>query len=124
MSPLTYLYLGFSMISGPLWRLAHRRRMKAGKESPKRLAEKYGVYQRSRPEGVLLWFHALSVGECLALVPLIEKALDELPYAHVLLTSSTATSAVALTAARPPDRCIHVFQPVDTAQAVRRFLDH
>ncbi|MYF90023.1 MAG: 3-deoxy-D-manno-octulosonic acid transferase, partial [Boseongicola sp. SB0676_bin_33] len=51
-------------------------------------------------------------------------ALAELPDAHVLLTSSTATSTVALAAARPPDRCIHVFQPVDTVQAVRRFLDH
>ena len=124
MSPLTHLYLGFSVISGPLWRLSHRRRLTAGKESPERVPEKYGFYRRSRPGGVLLWFHALSVGECLALLPLIERALEELPHAHVLLTSSTVTSTVAIAAARPPDRCIHVFQPVDTAQAVRRFLDH
>ncbi len=72
----------------------------------------------------MFWFHALSVGECLALVPLIERALEEMPEAHVLVTSSTVTSVVALAAARPPDRCIHVFQPVDTVQAVRKFLDH
>ncbi len=98
--------------------------MKAGKELPERLAERHGFYRRSRPEGAVLWFHALSVGECLALVPLIERALEELPDAHVVLTSSTVTSVVAVTAARPPDRCIHAFQPVDTAQAVGRFLDH
>ncbi len=98
--------------------------MKSGKELPDRLAEKYGIYQRSRPDGIVFWFHALSVGECLALIPLIEKALEELPDAHVVLTSSTATSVTALAAARPPDRCIHVFQPADTFQAVRRFLDH
>ena len=123
MSPITHLYLGFSMISGPLWRLVLRKRVKAGKESPGRLAEKRGFYRRQRPEGVLIWFHALSVGECLALLPLIERALEERPDAHVLLTSWNAISEVALTAARPPDRCIHVFQPVDTVQAVRRFLN-
>lgn len=123
MSPITHLYLGFSMISGPLWWLVHRRRLKAGKESPGRLAEKFGFYRRQRPGGVLLWFHALSVGECLALLPLIERALEELPDAHVLLTSWNAASETALKATRPPDRCIHVFQPVDTVQAVRRFLD-
>ena len=123
MSPITHLYLGFSMISGPLWRLVLRRRVKVGKESSVRLPERFGFYRRQRPEGVLIWFNALSVGECLALLPLIERVLEELPDAHVLLTSWNAASEVALTAARPPDRCIHVFQPVDTVQAVRRFLD-
>lgn len=98
--------------------------MKSGKELPDRLAEKYGLYQQARPDGTVFWFHALSVGECLALVPLIERALEDFPDAHVVLTTSTATSAVALAAAKPPDRCIHVFQPVDTVQAVRKFLDH
>ncbi len=124
MSPLTHLYLGFSRFSEPIWRFVHWRRMKSGKELPDRLAEKYGYYRQPRPEGVVLWFHALSVGECLALVPLIERALEDLPDAHVVLTSSTATSVVALAAAWPPDRCIHVFQPVDTVRAARRFLDH
>ena len=124
MSPVTHLYLAFSVISGPLWRLVLRKRVKAGKESSGRLPERYGFYRRQRPEGVLLWFHALSVGECLALLPLIERVLEELPDAHVLLTSWNTVSEIALCAARPPDRCIHVFQPVDTVQAVRRFLDH
>lgn len=124
MSPLTRLYLAFSHVSGPLWRWSHRRRLAAGKELPDRLGEKYGDYDALRPAGVVLWFHALSVGESLALIPLIEKALEELPEAHVVLTSSTVTSVRALEAAKLPPRCIHVFQPVDTARAVRRFLDH
>ena len=88
------------------------------------MAEKYGVYGAPRPDGVVLWFHALSVGESLALIPLIEKALDEMPDAHVVLTSSTVTSVSALEAAKLPERCLHVFQPIDTAAAVGRFLDH
>ncbi|MCV6591345.1 MAG: 3-deoxy-D-manno-octulosonic acid transferase [Silicimonas sp.] len=124
MSPLTWAYLGFSQISGPIWRFAHGRRLQKGKEDPARLAEKYGRYSRERPAGEVIWLHALSVGESLALVPLIEHALEQRPGAHVVLTSSTLTSVRALEGAGLPARCIHVFQPVDTAPAVRRFLDH
>ena len=124
MSSLLRAYLAFSHVSGPIWRAVHRRRLRRGKEIPERLAEKYGEYGTSRPAGTLLWFHALSVGESLALVPLIERALAELPKAHVVLTTSTATSVEALSKAALPDRCIHVLLPIDTTQATRRFLDH
>ena len=124
MSPQLRAYLAFSHISGPLWRLSHRRRLRQGKETPERLPEKYGQYSQKRPEGTLLWFHALSVGESLALVPLIERVLEDMPGAHVLLTTSTATSAVALSNVALPGRCIHVLLPIDTPRATRRFLDH
>ena len=124
MSPLLRAYLAFSHISGPLWRLIHKRRLKRGKETSERLPEKYGHYTRARPEGMVLWFHALSVGESLALVPLIERALSDFPSAHVVLTTSTATSAQALSKAALPDRCLHVLMPIDTVKATRRFLDH
>lgn len=124
MSPLLRAYLAFSQVSGPIWRLAHRQRLKKGKELPDRLAEKYGHYATPRPEGTLLWFHALSVGESLALLPLVEKALADLPEAHLILTTSTATSAAALEKAGLPDRATHVLLPIDTAQATQAFLDH
>lgn len=124
MSPLLRAYLAFSQVSGPLWRLSHRRRLKTGKETPERLPEKYGRYPKPRPAGTILWFHALSVGESLALVPLVEKALSDLPDAHVVLTTSTATSQVALEKAGLPPRARHVLLPIDTAQATRAFLDH
>lgn len=124
MSPLLRAYLAFSHISGPVWRIIHHRRLKRGKETPERLPEKYGRYDTARPDGTVLWFHALSVGESLALVPLIERALTDLPEAHVVLTTSTATSAEALKNAALPDRCIHVLLPIDTARATRAFLDH
>lgn len=124
MSPFLRLYLGFSHISGPLWRMSHRKRLKSGKELPDRLPEKYGTYSVPRPKGRLLWFHALSVGESLALLPLIELALDEMPDAHVVLSTSTATSVAALDKAGLPDRARHVLLPIDTAQATKAFLDH
>lgn len=124
MSLLLRLYLGFSHISGPFWRLSHRKRIKQGKELPERLAEKYGSYPMARPEGSVLWLHALSVGESLALLPLIELALAEMPDAHVVLTTSTATSAAALDKAGLPDRAHHILLPIDTVKATRAFLDH
>lgn len=124
MSPLLTAYLGFSHISGPIWRAIHRRRLKRGKEVRARLPEKYGVYQHPRPKGEVLWFHALSVGESLALLPLIERALAVRPQSTAVLTTSTASSIAALGKAALPDRCIHVLLPIDTKRAVTRFLDY
>lgn len=124
MSPELRAYLAFSRVSGPIWRLVHRRRLARGKETPERLPEKYGRYRRARPEGRVLWFHALSVGESLALIPLIERVLADLPGAHVVLTTSTATSAEALAKAALPERAIHVLLPIDTRAATRAFLNH
>ena len=124
MPPLLSLYLAFSHISLPLWKFSHRRRLKKGKERPERLPEKYGRYSLPRPKGEVFWFHALSVGESLALLPLIEKTLAERPDASVVLTTSTATSQQALKNARLPENCHHILLPIDTAQATRRFLDH
>jgi 3-deoxy-D-manno-octulosonic-acid transferase len=72
----------------------------------------------------VLWFHALSVGESLALRPLIDRALANDEAATVVLTTATITSVVALEKAGLPDRAVHVLLPIDTVQAVRRFLDH
>lgn len=124
MSPLTRLYLAFSQVSGPIWRLLHRKRLKKGKEDPARLTEKYGFYPKERPKGRLYWFHALSVGESLALLPLLDRALEEDPEATVLITTSTATSVLALKKAGLPARAIHVLLPIDTSRTVRRFLHH
>jgi 3-deoxy-D-manno-octulosonic-acid transferase len=98
--------------------------LKKGKEDPKRLPEKYGFSALERPGGQVLWFHALSVGESLALLPLVDRALANDEAATVVLTTSTITSVAALEKAGLPDRAVHVLLPIDTVQAVRRFLDH
>jgi len=117
-------YLLFARLSGPLWKLAMRLRLRRGKEDPARLGEKFGAATVVRPPGTVLWFHALSVGESLALLPLLERAARDLPEAHFLLTTSTLTSARALQRVGLAPRVIHQFLPVDTTRAARRFLDH
>ncbi|MCT8160377.1 3-deoxy-D-manno-octulosonic acid transferase [Pseudoruegeria sp. SHC-113] len=117
-------YLGFARVSGPLWRRALEKRVTKGKLAADRVDERFGKGLPARPEGQVLWFHALSVGESLALLPLIERAGQALPEAHFLLTTTTQASADALAKVGLPPRCQHQFLPVDTLPAVRRFLDH
>lgn len=117
-------YVAFSAISEPLWRLALSRREKRGKEDPARLSERLGQPGRERPKGPLLWFHALSVGESLALLALLDRILDRHGDTRILLTTGTRTSAEALARQNLPKRVIHQMVPIDARAPVRRFLDH
>lgn len=96
-------------------------RLKRGKENPTRLAERYGQPSLPRPAGPLIWLHCASVGEMLAVIPLIERIRAK-DFA-VLVTSGTVTSA-ALAEQRLPAGTIHQFIPLDAPRFVGRFLDH
>jgi 3-deoxy-D-manno-octulosonic-acid transferase len=96
-------------------------RLKRGKENPRRLAERYGEASLPRPRGPLIWVHGASVGEMLAVIPLIERLRAK--HFAVLMTSGTVTSA-ALAEQRLPDGVLHQFVPLDAPRFVGRFLDH
>ena len=101
--------------------LAHRRRQ--GKEDSDRFGERLGKPGLPRPDGRLVWMHAVSVGESLSLLPLVERLREALPDIHVLITSGTVTSA-RLLRERIPDGVYHQFAPVDRPRAVHRFIQH
>jgi 3-deoxy-D-manno-octulosonic-acid transferase len=96
-------------------------RLQRRKEHPGRLAERRGEASLRRPRGSLIWVHAASVGEMLAVVPLIE-CIREQNFA-VLVTSGTVSSAT-LAEQRLPPGAIHQFVPLDMPQFVARFLNH
>ncbi|WP_274629975.1 lipid IV(A) 3-deoxy-D-manno-octulosonic acid transferase [Arvimicrobium flavum] len=95
-------------------------RASRGKEDPKRRSERYGYPSRARPAGPLVWFHAASVGETLAVIPLVESIVS--CGVNVVLTTGTVTSA-GLVEKRLGERVIHQYVPLDLKPAVRRFLD-
>ncbi|MBL0946782.1 3-deoxy-D-manno-octulosonic acid transferase [Brevundimonas sp.] len=101
--------------------LAHRARK--GKEDPARLDERLGQAGVARPDGPLVWMHAISVGESLSLLPVITLLAERRPDLSVLVTTGTTTSA-RMMAQRLPKGVIHQYAPVDVPAAVARFLDH
>ncbi|MEM1366370.1 MAG: glycosyltransferase N-terminal domain-containing protein, partial [Pseudomonadota bacterium] len=118
----TYGLLG--RFSAPVWRLALSVRKRRNKETDTSVTQKLGAPSATRPSGQLVWLHGVSVGESMALRPLIAALSNSRPELHFLLTSSTTTSAAALLQNGLPPRTIHQFAPVDTKSAVDAFLNH
>jgi 3-deoxy-D-manno-octulosonic-acid transferase len=122
-SALLWAYLKLS----PLIRLFARRhlekRLLRGKEDGLRYREKLGLTNVMRPDGQLIWLHAVGVGELLALPGLIREIGRLDPALNFLLTSSAKTSAQAIEH-NLPARTIHQFLPLDSPHYVERFLDH
>ena len=114
-------YRSFASMASPLTGVVLARRLKRGKENPARLSERRGEARVQRPHGPLIWAHGASVGEMLAVIPLVE-ALRERHF-NVLVTSGTVTSA-RLAEERLPAGAIHQFVPLDTPAFTKRFLDH
>lgn len=117
------LYRGLATALGPAIDVYLRRRLQRGKEDPARIGERRGVPGRPRPRGQLVWFHAASVGESVALLPLLERLRADRPDLVLLVTTGTVTSAATM-ARRLPAGAIHQFVPVDRPAWVRRFLAH
>ncbi len=113
-------------MSGLLKRYANRQlasRLAQGKEDPDRIEERRGVAAVPRPDGLLIWFHAASVGESVSLLTLIDELLKERDDIHILVTTGTISSA-ELMAERLPMRAIHQYAPLDARAFVLAFLKH
>ena len=106
---------GLGLVASPFlqWRLAR------GKEDPARMQEKTGVPGRARPPGKLAWLHGASVGEAMALLPLVDRLVAR--GLNVLVTTGTLTSARIL-AERLGPGAMHQFLPLDVPRFVNRFL--
>jgi 3-deoxy-D-manno-octulosonic-acid transferase len=111
------LTIGLTPVAGVV--LAWRARQ--GKEDPVRLRERLGVPGQTRPEGRLVWLHGASLGESLALLPLVDRFIQR--GVDVLVTTGTVASAKVLKA-RLPAGARHQYLPLDAPQFVERFLAH
>lgn len=116
-------YLALSRVLPLLAPTLLNRRLQRGKELPDRWREKLGESSLPRPDGPLIWLHAVGLGETLALRGLIAALADQAPQAEFLVTSTTRASAEVLAQNLPP-RTRHQFLPLDAPTYLNRFLDH
>ena len=116
-------YRALTRYAAPVAPLLLAWRTRIGKEEPARRPERYGEASVPRPSGFLVWFHAASVGEANAVLPVIDAIATEHPEIGLLLTTGTVTSA-KLARARLPKGAVHQYVPLDNQDYVRRFLKH
>ena len=120
--PLTYhLYRGLTALAAPFVLRAARKRFEARNGPMSRFAERNGTPSETRPDGPLVWLHAVSVGEFLSILDLAHDLTQD---GTRLLVTTTTSTAAELAAQRLPAGVIHQFSPVDTPAATRRFLEH
>lgn len=108
-----------------LWLLSPYLRWRFAREGRQYNDKLFAAQRRGRqhPEfhGGCIWFHAASVGEVNALLPLIAALHKEQPELPLLLTSNTASSG-ALARDKLPAAVTHAYLPMDWPEAVQHFL--
>jgi len=114
-------YRRLAAAAAPLSPLVLNHRLRRGKEDADRMAERRGESELPRPQGPLVWMHGASVGEMLAIIPLVDRVRAR--GFNVLVTSGTVTSAELAGRWLPPG-AIHQFVPLDAPRFMTRFLDH
>ena len=98
-------------------------RLLKSKEHKTRFLEKISLNLKKKSNGKLIWFHAVSVGELLSIIPLIEKIEKNKKISQILITSSTLTSA-ELFKKFNLKKTIHQFYPLDSNYFVKKFLNN
>ncbi|CAH8269946.1 unnamed protein product [Arabidopsis lyrata] len=107
----------------PLINLHIRWRRLRGLEPCRRWPERFGHPSAVRPPGSLVWFHAVSLGEGMAAIPVIRHCNERRPDLTILMTTTTV-SAFEVIKDQLPVGVLHQFAPLDTPVAIDRFLGH
>jgi len=102
-----------------LWALI---RLMKNKEDPKRIKERFAQIDFARPAGKLIWIHAASVGETLAILSLVIKLAEDKEL-NILLTTYTLSSS-KIVAEKFPNNVIHQFLPYDSPCFARKLVKH
>lgn len=108
-------YLGLPLV---LWRL--KKRARQAPAYGERIAERFGHIPARQDQP--LWIHAVSVGETVAIAPLVEQLLAERPELPLLITSTTPTGSARVKALFG-ERVSHGYAPYDLPHLLRRFLN-
>ena len=91
------------------------------KEDSKRFLEKFTIFSQKRKKGTLIWFHAVSVGELISIIPLVKKLEKNKKISQILITSTTLTSSTLFTNFKFK-KTIHQYFPIDNNYLTKRFI--
>ncbi|KFK24841.1 hypothetical protein AALP_AA8G031600 [Arabis alpina] len=117
------LYRALTYSFSPLFHLHIQWRRLRGLEHFQRWPERFGRTSAVRPPGSLVWFHAVSLGEGMAAIPVIRHCNEMKLNVTILMTTSTV-SAFEVIKNQLPLGVLHQFAPLDTPVAIERFLCH
>jgi len=118
------MYIFYSLLTlflTPFFYLWAYIRLLRGKENSARITERFAITKIKRPQGKLVWLHAASVGETLAILSLVNKLVEE--NFTILLTTYTLSSS-KIVAEKFPQKVIHQFLPFDSPFFARKFVNH
>ena len=117
------VYRAATTLLRPVAPVLLRVRERYGKEDARRRPERFGQAGCARPDGLLVWAHAASVGETNAVLPVIDAMSEARPDLTFLLTTGTVTSA-GLAAKRLSRKALHQYVPLDSPRYAQNFLAH
>lgn len=124
-----HLYKSIIVLLTPLLPLFLNYRKKKNKEHPTFFTQKFGLASQPRPDGKLMWFHTVSLGEFNSIKFLLQQILTH-QNTNILITTTTLTSFTAVTnfisslAPHLKDFVTHQFFPLDNPIYINRFLSH
>ena len=91
------------------------------KEDIKRFQEKYCIYSKKNFQKTI-WFHAVSVGELMSIIPIINKLEKNKKIKKIIITSSTISSS-KIFKKQKFKKTIHKFFPLDTNFLTKKFIN-
>lgn len=115
---IIYTYLFYLSLPWVLLRLFFK-----GKHNPayrQRIAQRLALYWNTPSKTATLWIHAASLGEVMALIPLVESLLDDFSVVMTTMTPSGSAVVERLLA----NRVSHVYVPYDLPGMIKRFIAH
>ena len=96
-------------------------RILKGKEDPKRFKEKFCIYRNQNSFGSI-WFHAVSVGELMSIIPLL-KILDKNKKINQIIVTSSTISSAKIFEKQKFENTIHKYFPIDTNFLNKKFIN-
>ncbi|MBO7642004.1 MAG: 3-deoxy-D-manno-octulosonic acid transferase [Alphaproteobacteria bacterium] len=119
------LYKTLLYLLSPILKLYFYSRCLYGKDNWENVRNHFGQSNKPRPDGELIWIHAVSIGESTAALTYIKHLKEQNPKTNILLTTTTVTSAKILESKlKYINGCIHQFSVADNPRWIQKFLDY